>query len=239
MPRLSKTNKKNINKYNKNKSKRNKSNIKNKKGGSNTSVNNTPKTLKNLVEHSLGDIKEIPMTTVKDFKKIRNLLKVFGVNKFSGNGGESSDKAMGKPIFVDNVINPKLPFCFLYGPQIGPKGEQRPLSEIKGSLCPTQNPDDQQIIPEDLRNRYAILTNKPEICGEGKTDEEWAAIVDGEDAVGASMSKNHQFIGIMDPSWHLFNLLTLDKGHGGVDEALYILKDMVKITQEIVYIRYD
>ena len=223
MPRLSKTNKRNINKSKRNKSKRNKSNIKNKKGGANPSVNNTPKTFKDLAKSRLeNEENQIPMTTVEDFEQVRDLLEVFGVDKFSGasNKGISSDKAMGQPIFINSEINPDLPFCFLYGP----KG----MYEERG-YCPLKNGADQNIIPGELRLSYAIMRNAPDRCGEGKTYEEWQTIVQGEGAAAASMSKNHQFIAIMDPAWYLFNLLTLDKGPGGKEEALSILRHMQTI----------
>ena len=129
-------------------------------------------------------------TTLAEYTRHKALFAKFcnehGPHHFKNN--EKTGKNM-VPMFESNKVNvSQIPFTFLK------------LTDKVSPEDPSQSP-----IPKHIRSKYAILKNRPEFGGIGPHDPHWKT---AKANPKASMSAYHQFIGVRDPHWSLFNALT-------------------------------
>ena len=157
--------------------------------------------------------------TFEDYKTLRNALEEHGVETFKQT--ETVMTVMGeKKLFsgdklnINGWTNPvpatgRLPFTFF-------------------TVMNRANGEDQQLIPEDLQDKYIILRNKPEFGGSpDTTDTEWETAKTNDTA---SMSKHHQFVGVKAMDWDKFNALTFGYGQGGAIKSLEMLNELEEIA---------
>ena len=133
------------------------------------------------------------LNTLDDYRKIRTLLKEYGVQRLYDNeiamgqlvfDGEAINAHPG-PVYPRPMIAPYLPFTFFYE-----------MESVDGP--------DQVFIPKQRRDKYVVLRNIPELGGMGP-GEIWDTAKENH---SASMSMYHQFVGVRQRDRSLFNALT-------------------------------
>lgn len=153
-----------------------------------------PKTFNEFVK--IGSPKLLKqINTIDDYRKIRRLLKDYGVKRFYDNEVSMGQRvfdgakinAHPGPVYLRPMISPYLPFTFFYE-----------MDSVEGP--------DQVFIPKQRRDKYVVLRNKPELGGMGP-GEIWD---DAKENKSASMSMYHQFVGVRQRDRSLFNALTFD-----------------------------
>ena len=155
-------------------------------------------------------------TTLAEYRRHKALFAQFcnehGPHHFKNN--EKTGKNM-VPMFDSNKVNvSQIPFTFLK------------LIDKVSPEDPSQFP-----IPKHIRSKYAILKNRPEFGGIGPHDPHWKT---AKTNPKASMSAYHQFIGVRDPHWSLFNVLTFgeDPDFQSPEAVLEMLNNFEIIAQK-------
>lgn len=137
------------------------------------------------------------LNNIEDYSYIRAVLKSYGIWRFYFTEKVNelylfnySKLNVYEPATKNNTsINPNippdvLPFTFLY-------------------ILPNKSDNEQECIPFNLRDKYAIVNNKPGYGGIGPS-EEWDKAKHME---FGSMSMYHQFLVVRDTSADMFNAL--------------------------------
>ena len=154
--------------------------------------------------------------TLEDYTTLRNALKEYGVERF-----HKTETKDGKKLFSGDYLNIKG------SPSPEPENGRIPFTFF--SVMKGANEEDQKLIPIQLRDKYIILRNIPELGGSPGTDFSNAPKIDKK-LEDAAMSQHHQFVGVKAMDWDKFNALTFGYGKGGVDEALLMLDELEEIA---------
>jgi hypothetical protein len=161
-------------------------------------VNSFEELIKNHPEYSVLCSR---CNTKDDYIKIRKALQIYNIENF-----KDTETKNGVLLFKNNKLN--------VNPSLSP-----PEAAKKGfipftffSTMKFANPEDQALIPQ-LREKYIILRNKPELGGIGPEDPNWKTAQFNENA---SMSAYHQFVGVKNMNWDLFNVLTFGLEPGSI-----------------------
>jgi hypothetical protein len=148
--------------------------------------------------------------TLKDYTTLRNSLQEYGLDNFKKN-----ETVMGgKYLFSGNTLN-------IHGsPDTERVGGRLPFTFF--TVMDNANATDQQLIPVNIRRKYIILRNKPELGGTGYNNK-WK--MNAKKNPDASMSAHHQFVGVKAMDWDKFNALTFGMGECGSNKKVLKMLD--------------
>lgn len=170
--------------------------------------------------------------TLSDYKEIRNMLNEYSVEKFKNTETSKDGQFL---LFNSGKLNidPTRPIPFSLDAITRSKNNKYLLFTFF-NIMKDANPEDQKYIPSELKDKYIILRNKPNLGGNGFDDwyrnstrnsrGEIINCIAPNKNPEASMSAWHQFLCVKSDEWDLFNAMTFGFGKKSSDMLNMLLE---------------